>query len=348
MLLALGSILWRDLGDDEQAEEYFRRLRKLDPAQPVMLDFYRAYYTARGDSGKLMTLLKTAERAGGGSGPVAVTREASGDARARALATEIAELADNQAASGDRAAAEKAIEAWKQVQRAEPGSVPARQALARLYRVTEKWNALLDLLKEDVERLPDDDATARATKVERLFAMIEIYRDRLKLDGMVINTYGTLLRVDADNVRAIDELAERFRALQRWNDLITTLARKAELAAVPAPARVTLLAEVAVDGQPCRVVERRRAVADQRIEPADGVAQRLGIEGESQHVGTHVGAPWRDERSPRRPAVRHAARAEPGLAQPDDLPHQAEPLVGIGGVAAAPRRAARARSRPPG
>lgn len=245
LLLALGSILWRDLGDEEQAEEYFRRLRKLDPAQPTMIDFYRAYYTARGDSGKLMTLLKTAERAGGGSGPTpAAGGAASGDARARAIATEIAELADEQARSGDRAAAEKAIEAWKQVLRAEPTSPQARAALQRLYRVTEKWNALLDLLKEELDRLPDD-AAHKADKVERLFAMIEIYRDRLKLDGMVVGTYGTLLRVDPENLRAMDELAERFRGLSRWNDLITTLARKAELESVPVATRVALLREVA-------------------------------------------------------------------------------------------------------
>ncbi|MEZ4367395.1 MAG: hypothetical protein R2939_14120 [Kofleriaceae bacterium] len=245
ILLQLGTILWRDLGDEEQAEEYFRRLRKVAPAHPVMLDFYRAYYTERGDSAKLMSLLRGAERsaqtvpppvaaAGNGGAPV--------DAKAAGLALEIARLAEAQPGNP-----EKAIDAWKQVVRADAGSAEARAALHRLYRKTEKWNALLDLLKDDVERMPeaDADATARQARVARLFEMVEIYRDRLRLDGMVISTYGAILRAEPDNQRAIDELAERFRTLQRWGDLITTLTRKAELAALPPSERVGLWREVA-------------------------------------------------------------------------------------------------------
>ncbi len=49
-------------------------------------------------------------------------------------------------------------------------------ALARLYRRTEKWNALLDLMKDEIERFADGEV---ASKVSRLFEVAEIYRDRL-------------------------------------------------------------------------------------------------------------------------------------------------------------------------
>src|SRR5947209_3816382 len=161
------------------------------------------------------------------------SREASGE---KSISIEIAELAESQNNL------EKAIEAWKQHLRADPTSLQARASLARLYRKTEKWNALLDLMKDEIEKLPEVDVPAR---VARLFEIVEIYRDRLKLDVMVINTYNSILKLDPDNVRAADELAAKFRALGRWNDLIAVLTRKSEAPNVPDAERVKLLREVA-------------------------------------------------------------------------------------------------------
>jgi tetratricopeptide (TPR) repeat protein len=226
MLLQVAMVLWKHVGDLDQAEEYFRRVRKLDPAHPAALDFYRQYYAGKGESGKLISMLKSVEKA-------PRSREASGE---KSISIEIAELAESQNNL------EKAIEAWKQHLRAEPTSIKARAALSRLYRKTEKWNALLDLMKDEIEKLPDVDVPAR---VSRLFEIVEIYRDRLKLDVMVINTYNSILKLDPDNTRAADELAAKFRALGRWNDLIAVLTRKSEAPNVADGERVKLLREVA-------------------------------------------------------------------------------------------------------
>jgi hypothetical protein len=50
---------------------------------------------------------------------------------------------------------------------------------------------------------------------------------------MVINTYNAILKIDPDNRRATDELANKFRLLGRWNDLIAVLTRKSEAPDVP-------------------------------------------------------------------------------------------------------------------
>ncbi len=145
----------------------------------------------------------------------------------RPIGVEIAELAEAQQNP------EKAIEAWKQLLRTDPSPeslAQARAALARLYRRTEKWNALLDLMKEDLERIPESDVAAR---VGKLHEVVEIYRDKLRLDVMVINTYNAILKLDPENRRATDELAAKFRALGRWNDLIAVLTKKAEAPAAP-------------------------------------------------------------------------------------------------------------------
>ncbi len=228
MLLQIAMVLWKHIGDLDQAEEYFRRVRKIDPAHPAALDFYRAYYPTKGENAKLLAMLRQVEKA-------ARPRTESGP-QARPIGLEIAELAEAQNNP------EKAIEAWKQHLRQEPHSSEARVALARLYRKTEKWNALLDLMKEEIERLPEADIAGR---VERLHQVVEIYRDRLKLDVMVINTYNSILKIDPDNKRAADELAAKFRALGRWNDLIAVLTKKSEAPDVPDEERVVILREIA-------------------------------------------------------------------------------------------------------
>ncbi|MEJ7602794.1 MAG: hypothetical protein WKG01_33210 [Kofleriaceae bacterium] len=235
MLLQIAMVLWKHVGDLDQAEEYFRRVRKLEPAHPAALDFYRVYYPAKGEHQKLLALLRQVERSN-------QTPRARSESNVRPIGVEIAELAEAQNNP------EKAIEAWKQVVRLDPATVPAealvmaRHSLARLYRKTEKWNALLDLMKEEIERLPETDVAGR---VGKLHEVVEIYRDKLRLDVMVINTYNAILKIDPDNRRATDELASKFRALGRWNDLIAVLTRKSEVADVPDGERIALLREIA-------------------------------------------------------------------------------------------------------
>ncbi|MBA3459340.1 MAG: hypothetical protein H0T46_05220, partial [Deltaproteobacteria bacterium] len=229
ILLQIAMVLWRHMNELDQAEEYFRRVRKIDPAHPAALDFYRVYYPAKGENQKLLAMLRQVEKS------VPRARSDSGD-QSRPIGVEIAELAEAQNNP------EKAIEAWKQHLRQDPTSQAARTSLARLYRKTEKWNALLDLMKEEIERLPETDVAGRVAK---LHEVVEIYRDRLRLDVMVINTYNSILKIDADNKRAGDELAAKFRQLGRWNDLIAVLTRKAEAPDVPDEERVALLREIA-------------------------------------------------------------------------------------------------------
>ena len=232
MLLQVGMILWKRLGDADAAEDYFRRIRKLDAAHPVALDFYRAYHGGRGEGAKLVAILRQAEKA-----LPALGTDAASDARARALAAEIAGLSEQAGGTPD-----KAIDAWKQLLRADPTSTEAREALRRLYRKAEKWNPLLDLIKEEVERLPEAEVAA---KVERLYEVVAIYADKLRLDPMVLNTYNAILRLDPEDPRAVDELAAKYRAMGRWQDLIGVLARKAELTRLPVPTRTAILRETA-------------------------------------------------------------------------------------------------------
>src|SRR5207248_11106400 len=64
ILLQIAMALWKHMNELDAAEEYFRRIRKVEAAHPAAVDFYRSYYTAKGETGKLMALLKQVEKGG--------------------------------------------------------------------------------------------------------------------------------------------------------------------------------------------------------------------------------------------------------------------------------------------
>ncbi|HEY2747131.1 MAG TPA: hypothetical protein VGL86_21055, partial [Polyangia bacterium] len=209
MYLQIGMLWWKKLGNLEAADEYWKKVRKAEPAHPAMLEFYRALY--HGDGTKLLAVLGQAQKV-------------EPDAKRRAeLGVEMAQLAEKS--SG---AAEKAIDLWKGVLKQDPAQPEAVAALKRLYQKTEKWNALLELLKEAVEALPKDDVDGRVVK---LMEVVAIYRDKLNLDVMVINTYNHVLTLKPDHADALAALAAKYEAMGRWNDLIGVLQRTVDVSA---------------------------------------------------------------------------------------------------------------------
>jgi tetratricopeptide (TPR) repeat protein len=214
MLMQAGMIHWRMRAKPEVAEKYFRRLRKLTPSHAGMINFYRTYLTETDQKAKLLQVLNDAQRA--------TTDKDFGDK----LNKEIAQLA---AAEGGNT--ERAIDAFKAVLRQEPENVEALDELKRLYRDTEKWNALLDLFKSEAEALPDEEVDAKTGIYE---SIIEIYRDNLSLGTMVINTYKTILSINPGNENAQTALLETYENEGRWNDLINLLGKRVETVEDPA------------------------------------------------------------------------------------------------------------------
>ncbi len=76
-------------------------------------------------------------------------------------------------------------------------------------------------------------------KIPVLLEMIEVYRERLKLDVMVVNAFNQILSIQPTNFEAADALAAQYEAMKRWPDLISLLRKKA--AAVESPAEKVAL-----------------------------------------------------------------------------------------------------------
>ena len=124
----------------------------------------------------------------------------------------------------ESAGPDKGIEAWRKIVQANPTLRGPRRELQRVYHKAERWNALIELMKEEVEKLPD---TTPEEKVALLYEMVDVYKTRLKLDTMVVNTYNAILALRPGEQRALDALAAQFEHMKRWPDLIGVLQKKA-------------------------------------------------------------------------------------------------------------------------
>jgi tetratricopeptide (TPR) repeat protein len=126
LLADLATLLAKRINDADLAESFFRRVRKLDPSNHAMVEFYREYYTARNEGQQLLVILAQAQKT-----------ETDLDRRV-AMGVEMARAAETRPQH-----AEKAIEIWKGILRLRPHMPEAVAALRKLYTTAEKWNALL-------------------------------------------------------------------------------------------------------------------------------------------------------------------------------------------------------------
>ncbi len=224
LLIELAQLFGKRLAQPEMAEPFFRRVRKLDPSNREMVEFYRAYHTARNELPQLLTVLAQAQKS-----------ETDLDRRV-AMGIEMARAAEQRSQNAD-----KAIEIWKGLLRLRPHLPEAVASLRKLYAATEKWNALLELLKDDLDAVPAGDIEE---KINRHLEIVAVYRDRLNLDVMVVTTYLNILTLKPDHPAALAALAGRYEAQGRYGDLVQILARQAEAADDPA-ARVALHRRIA-------------------------------------------------------------------------------------------------------
>jgi len=213
MLLQLAMVHWRFREDPESAEPFFARLRKIDAAHPGVLDFYRDQIDADDPDGRLLTILGDA------------LRTTTDPELQLALARELG----HRAQSADRP--ERALEAWKLVERLAPSDLDARVALQQLYERGGKWNALSESIRGEIDTLAPE---AMEEKLRLLRDLIPIYRDALQLDSMLIQVYGEILALSPYDEESLDALVVLYEDAGRYNELIHVLEKKAELASEPA------------------------------------------------------------------------------------------------------------------
>ncbi len=193
----LAMLNWRSCDDAAAAERYFQKVREVQPGHGGMVQFFRERCTERGDTGRLMSVLKGALR---------VTTDDDVKSKLRA---EIAELSKQQEG------AKNSIDTYKELLRDDPDDDEARAALRGLYLQTESYNALVELYRQDLKRRPKDDVDGR---VAVLREMANIYRERSKSDSSLLTVLTQIHQLDPSDIGAVRGLVEVYERLGRARD----------------------------------------------------------------------------------------------------------------------------------
>lgn len=202
----LADLKWRYLGEEKEAEIHFKRLRLSDPKNPRMLAFYADFHRRNGDFKRLLNTLK------------GMRSQEQDPERWLATALEMAALAE-----GELAQPERAIDEWKVIAQRRPDNEQAAKALRRLYTESGKFNALLEYLKGQLLVTPETER-----KVAILFEVADVYRERLGLEAMEVNTLAEVLHVSPGQPRATEILVGRYEAAGEWEALFSALQGRAD------------------------------------------------------------------------------------------------------------------------
>ncbi len=215
---ALGSLLqiarlhYRVRESKSDAEPWFERIRKLDPANEAMLEFFRDYCRELGDESRWIDVLQGAQRA-----------MPDGRTKAKA-AVELAELAEKQTN------AQRAIEQYRAVLRQDPENESAREALKRLLKATQGFSTLVELLRQQLEHTPAEEYEKRLSILREVAA---VYRQYLRNDTALVTVLHQIVmldeKLDEHDVEELRELVALYDKLGRHRELLTYQLKLAEV-----------------------------------------------------------------------------------------------------------------------
>ncbi|MCS6797689.1 MAG: tetratricopeptide repeat protein [Myxococcota bacterium] len=205
---------------------------------------------------------------------------------ARILEAEVARVEDAQLASQLhlRAAAVReerlgdvdgAIGHYRRVLELDPTHLEAVEALERLYQTNERYEELAAILLTKAALLPSvEDAKAHA------FRAAAIHEEILERPTEAIAVLRRILELDAEELRALDQLIALHLRLGQWDALLEAYARKADVVAEPEEKKRILVEMGAVyereRGDLARAIDCYQRILE--LDPTDFVAlSRLDV-----------------------------------------------------------------------
>lgn len=210
-MFQIAMLHWRKRENAADAEPWFERIRKVEPSHEGVLNFFREYLAALEDDARLMDVLGHAQKA---------TKDKD---KKTELGTEIAKMAEGQKN------AQKAIEQYKSILRQDPDNVEARDALKRLYKQTQGYNALVELLRQQLERTAVESYEERVTILREVAT---VYRQYLKSDTALVSVLNQIVqlddKLDEHDIVEVRELVALYEKLGRYRDLLTYQQKLAE------------------------------------------------------------------------------------------------------------------------
>ncbi len=206
---------WKKRQQLADAEIWFEKIRALSPAHEGVLNFFREYKASLGDDAGLVQILEDARREIGDEDP-----------RAKELDEEIESLQSEQNK------AQKSIEKYKSDLRENPEDAAARSELKTLYKQTQGHNALVELLRQELERTAESDYEKRLSILREIAS---VYRQYIKSDTALVAVLNQIVHLDGQldeqDVAEVRELVSLYDKLGRPRDLLAAEKLLAELVA---------------------------------------------------------------------------------------------------------------------
>ncbi len=148
----------------------------------------------------------------------------------------------------------------------DPNNLESASALERLYQVAERFDELAKTYLTKASLLPEPDE-----KRDYLFRAGQLYEDVLDLPENAIDVYRRVLRVETEDVGALDKLIQLHLRLKQWEKLLEAYGQKADVVTDPDEKKALFIQVGAVYetqlGQPEKAIETYQRVVD--LDPDD-------------------------------------------------------------------------------
>ena len=222
--LQSGLIAWKELADVDKAKEYFKIVGELEPESPHLSDFNSEF--KNGDTGDQEASAQAEES----------TEKERSESSSQSVAQAVPEedLPEEAVAQMDSArqaesnGADQAVDAWRQVVHQFPKLRAPRREYARVLREAERWPVLVEALKDEETKAASTDAE----RVAILLEVVDVYRQMGKVQ-MGLSPLTQAHKLCPEDVAILDVMVETYTELNRWPDLVQTLAKKAPLVEDP-------------------------------------------------------------------------------------------------------------------
>jgi len=121
--------------------------------------------------------------------------------------------------------ADKAVRAWEEVVKRNPGDAQAYDSLARLHRQSSSFKELAGVMKRQIALEPSPDK-----KVNLLFELGHLAEESLSDRGLAASSYQQILEIQPDDPNAIRFLERVLSQTERWPELAVLIEKEIQLA----------------------------------------------------------------------------------------------------------------------
>ena len=199
-----------DLADDrfamrQEAEDYYRRALHIQDRHVGALEALERIYREEGRSNKLLNILE---------------RKAEAVEDVDSIVSALLQVAE---AYEERFNDPKAaIENYEKAAELSPSDLSALRGLKRLYTQEGRYQELIGILEREYEVV----ATERE-RIEILMRLAEMWQQEFRKPENAAERLEQVLDIDPLHDGALNQLAELYRTMQRWDDLVRTYDRHA-------------------------------------------------------------------------------------------------------------------------